>query len=589
MCGILGVYSQSGQLPSDASFTGAADTIQHRGPDDFGTFRNDEVLLGHRRLAIIDLNTGHQPIHNSDKSLWVVFNGEIYNYVELRQELGEDQFQTRSDCETPLLLYRRDGLDFARALRGMYALAIHDPAEGRLILARDPFGIKPLYYVETSEGFAFASEAQALVRAGFVTPEIDPLRREELLQLQFTCGADTILSPIKRVLPGETLVIQGGHIVERRRFPALPGGGPESISEDDALARLDKALKDSTIVHQRSDVPYGLFLSGGIDSSALLALMAELNDKPVVAFTAGFSGSGVHDERDHARMLAARVGADHHEVDFGEADFWETLPRIAAAMDDPAADYAILPTWKLASVAAQELKVVLCGEGGDELFAGYGRYRSLMRPWWMGGRNIRHRGTFDGLDVLRDPSVAWRDSIIGQEAVGTSRGRNRLQNAQAIDCADWLTNDLLTKLDRCLMAHGLEGRTPFLDPVVAEAAFRLPDSLKINKRLGKWLLREWLQDVLPEAKPFEKKRGFTVPVGEWISSHGTELGKLVARRDSIREIADPARVQAIFERSSGKREGFAAWTLLFYALWHRANVEGRAPGDGTVFDILEAS
>lgn len=584
MCGIAGIMMCGGQSPDTSVLDSMAKALSHRGPDGDGKHMAGPVGLVHTRLAIIDLETGDQPFYEPGGAA-LVGNGEIYNYVELRDVLCDVDFETHSDCEPPLHLYRRHGVDFAQHLRGMYALAIHDPAANRLVLSRDPFGIKPLYYIETDEFLAFASEAQALVKAGLCQPKIAGKRRDELLQLQFTCGAETIYGQIHRVLPGETLVIQGGRVVDRRRQYALPAGGVEKIDEASALQRLDKALRNSVAVHQRSDVPYGLFFSGGIDSTAVLAIMAELYEKPVTAFTAGFSGTEAHDERIHARKLAQKVNADFHEVDFSEADFWQTLPSIAAAMDDPAADYAILPTWKLALEAAQDFKVILCGEGGDELFAGYGRYRSMLRPWWMGGRTIRHRGSFDGLNVLREHSEAWRDSITGHEALSDLQGRSKLQAVQAIDCEDWLTNDLLIKLDRCLMAHGLEGRTPFLDPEVAKAAFRLPDNLKIQKRRGKWLLRQWLQGVMPEAEPFTKKRGFTVPVGEWINAKGNRLGELVARQECISEIAVPERVRDLF-KTAGKREGFAAWTLLFYALWHRANIQGLPHNDGTVFDVL---
>jgi asparagine synthase (glutamine-hydrolysing) len=249
------------------------------------------------------------------------------------------------------------------------------------------------------------------------------------------------------------------------------------------------------------------------------------------------------------------------------------------------ADYAILPTWKLAQTAAQGLKVILSGEGGDEIFAGYGRYRSVLRPWFLGGRTIRHRGNFQGLDVLRENSTAWRDGIATTEAVSHAQGRSRLQAAQAVDAADWLSNDLLTKLDRCLMAHGLEGRTPFLDPIVAEAAFRLPDNLKIRKGLGKYALRLWLQNVMPEAEPFSKKRGFTVPVGDWIASESGRLGGLIEEQEAIQRICKPGRAKDLFT-AGGKHKGFAAWILLFFALWAKHHIEGVDIRQASVFDAL---
>ena len=585
MCGIAGLMSRDGVTPDASMLDRFARALGHRGPDGEGKYLVDPVAMVQTRLAIIDLKTGDQPFFEPGGAT-LIANAEIYNFQELRAELTDVNFTSASDCELPLHLYRRDGLDFVNALRGMYAIAIHDPAESRLVLTRDPFGIKPLYYVETPNVFAFASEPHALIDAGMTAPILNERRRDEVLNLQFTCGRETIFQGVNRVLPGETLVVRGGHIVERRRRPALPSGAPRLQSSENALETLDAALENSVMMHQRSDVPYGLFLSGGIDSSSLLTLMSRLNDTPVRAFTAGFGGTSVNDERDHARMLAHSVGAEFHGVDFTEDDFWSLLPRIAASIDDPAADYAVLPTWKLASVAAEELKVVLCGEGSDELFGGYGRYRSALRPWWLGGRTMRARGVLDGLQVLRTESAGWRDEFAAAETMANTPERTRLQIAQATDIADWLPNDLLTKLDRCLMAHGLEGRTPFLDPRISEVAFLLPDNLKIQKRQGKWLLRTWLENVMPKAKPFARKRGFTVPVGEWMNRRGAKLGELVAKSPAIRDICVAGEVQKLYT-SEQKRPRLAGWNLLFYALWHRRHIEGLAP-EGGVFDTLSA-
>ncbi len=585
MCGIAGIMTRTGTAPDPALIERFKRDLRHRGPDGDGIHASGNLAMVQTRLAIIDLETGDQPLLEPGGAA-LIANGEIYNYVELRQELADVAFATQSDCEPPLHLYRRRGVAFASALRGMYAIAIHDPAQELLLLARDPFGIKPLYYVEGPDFFAFASEPRALINAGLVKADVVPERRDELLQLQFTCGRETIFRRINRVLPGETLVVRDARVVDRHRIAALPDAGAPATPADEALDRLDAALEDSVRLHQRSDVPYGLFLSGGVDSSVVLAMMARLNDRPVRTYTVGFSGTRVADERAHAREIARLVGAEHTEIEFDEEDFWTLLPRIVADMDDPAADYAILPSWKLARTAAQDLKVVLSGEGGDELFAGYGRYRSLSRPWWLGGRSIRAKGIFDGRGVLRTNNTTWRDGITAAEVTAARPARTRLQVAQATDCADWLPNDLLTKLDRCLMAHGLEGRTPLLDPAVANVAFNLPDELKLRDRLGKWLLRSWLARVMPDAKPFERKRGFTVPVGEWILKDGKRLGKLVSACPAIQEIAWPDAVARLYS-TDGKRAGFAAWTLLFYALWHRRHIEGIDPG-GSVLDVLSA-
>ena len=578
MCGIAGLMRREGQPPDPAVLARLAGALAHRGPDGSGTHIEADTGLVQTRLAIIDLATGDQPFYGPGR-LALVANGEVYNYQALREALGPERFRTRSDCEPPLALYADEGEAGLDRLRGMYALALHDAARGRLLLARDPFGIKPLYYAEGAHGLAFASEPQALIDAGLASRTLISEKAVELLQLQFTTGRQTIYRDICRVLPGETLVAQGGRIVSRRRRPALPAGAPEPWDEAEALSRLEQALRESVRLHLQSDVGYGLFLSGGIDSSLLLALMAAESGRPVQAYTAGFPGTGVHDERAQAAAFAAECGAVHREVTFGEADFWTLLPQAAAALDDPAADYATLPTFKLASVAAQEQKVVLSGEGGDELFAGYGRYRKALRPWWRGGRALRSRGALDRSGVLRLADGSWRTGVGEAEAAALAgnAGRSRLQVAQAADCADWLPNDLLIKLDRCLMAHGLEGRTPYLDPQVAGVAFRLPDGLKVRGRTGKWLQRKLLQQYFPRFDAFAPKRGFTVPVAEWIRARDPVLASLVASQPGIAELCHPGKVQAVFA-AGGKHAGQAAWSLLFYALWHHIHALGRAPG-----------
>ena len=585
MCGIAGLALHPGSPPpAPATIAALTAALAHRGPDGTGQAAVGRIALLQTRLAIVDVAGGDQPLYAGPAAL--VANGEIYNDPALRTAMPETRFSTGSDCEPPLHLWLRDGPAYAAQLRGMFAIAVHGRIARTLTLSRDPFGIKPLYTAPIPGGLAFASEPQALLTAGLVPRTLRPAAREELLQTQFTSGADTIFEGIQRVLPGETLQIADGHILDRHRTPALPDGPPESITEDAALARLDRALMESVDLHQRSDVPYGMFLSGGVDSAAILATMARLNSRPVLAYTAGFDAPGAADERGHAAAVARAAGAHHETLEITEAMVWRHLPEIVACMDDPAADYAIIPSWFLARRARQDVKVVLCGEGGDEIFGGYGRYRSAMRPWWQGGRVMRGRGAFDKLDVLRARPQGWRDGLAAAEAAAARPGRTRLQTAQATDVADWLPHDLLLKLDRCLMAHAVEGRTPLLDPAVTAAAFRLPDAMKVRDGRGKWLLRQWLSRAMPEARPFAPKQGFTVPVGAWIGAQGACLGPLVAAQPGIAEIADPTRVTALFRAAAtGRHEGFAAWTLLFYALWHRTHIGGLAPA-GDVFETL---
>ena len=586
MCGIAGLILSSSAAPPDpAVLSKLIDSLHHRGPDGTGHAVVGRVALVHNRLSIIDLVTGDQPLFAGSATL--VCNGEVYNYRELRAGMPDVKFATNSDCEPPLHLWLQDGADYAQSMRGMYAVAIHERNARTVTLTRDAFGIKPLYTAPVAGGMAFSSEPRAMLESGLVARKVRAAARDELLQLQFTTGADTIFEGIQRVLPGETLTCADGHIIDRRRISPLPDGGPETIDEDAALKRLDKALEESVDLHQRSDVPYGMFLSGGIDSATLIALMARLNKDPVVAFTAGFDSPGAADERDHAAAVAKAVGAKHETIEVNEKMVWDHLPEIVACMDDPTADYAIIPTWFLARRARQDVKVVLSGEGGDEIFGGYDRYRRAMRPWWLGGQTPWLGGSFDKVNVLREKPVHWRDGMAAAEARVAELGLSRLASAQALDIADWLPHDLLLKLDRCLMAHAIEGRTPFLDKGVAEAAFRLPDGLKVRDGMGKWILRKWLEKNLPVARPFAPKQGFTVPVGEWIKGRGTELGKLVAAQPGVAEIAYPEKVEALFANIGRWRHGFACWKLLFYALWHRRHIMGQEPV-GDVFATLSA-
>jgi asparagine synthase (glutamine-hydrolysing) (EC 6.3.5.4) len=583
MCGIAGIALKPGARIDPETLAALTRALAHRGPDGSGVHVSARAALVQTRLAIIDLATGDQPLFGAGSAL--VGNGEIYNNPELRARLGAVGFATGSDCEPPLYLARA-AADFTPDLRGMYALAIDDGQAGRVLLARDEFGIKPLYISATARGTAFASEPQALVAAGLAAPGISTARLVELLQVQFTTGTRTVFTGIDRVAPGTTLAIAGDAVTPiAHHDPVRSGEAPRD--EEAALAALDAVLADSVAVHQRSDVPYGMFLSGGIDSAAILALMARLNEGKVLAMTAGFDTGTVADERDDAAASARAVGARHERIEIDAAMMWAHLPAIVAAMDDPVADYAIIPTWFLARHAKGSVKVILSGEGGDEMFAGYGRYRAAARPWPF-ARPMRRRGAFDGLGVLRDTGQGWRaglDEARSGVVGGSAPGCSALERAQREDIAGWLPNDLLLKLDRCLMAHAIEGRTPFVDREVARFAFALPDRLRARRGVGKYLLRRWLERHLPQARPFAPKQGFDVPVAAWIAARADELAPLVARAPIIQEMTVPGRVREIFSRAADKRAGVACWRLLFLALWHHRHGLGGS-GAGSVFDVL---
>lgn len=544
---------KNGAAPDGAALVEMQKALGKRGPDGAGSYTSGAVGLIHTRLAIIDPSGGHQPLIDS-KGRAIVFNGEIYNYIEIKRALtARYDFKTNSDTETILALYDKYGLDFVNHLRGMYAFALYDAALGRLILARDPFGIKPLYISENAQFLAFASEPKALFHGGFAATDIDMKTLRQVLARNYSQGSHTVYPDVERLPAGAMLVYEAGVRVSCTYREAVSPLRPQEIDEDVALAQLDSILDDTMRVHCRSDVGYGVFLSGGVDSSVIMKVLANqtLGSDRIKAYTAyfdveGTEGGAIGDERTYARAVADSCYADYREVPVGVEDFRALLPQIAAYMDDPVADYAILPTWKLASIAAKDQKVILCGEGGDELFAGYGRYRPR---WWKDWRNA-----FSPSSAVMSPH--W----------------TRLQRVQAVDIANYLPNDLLIKLDTCLMAHGLEGRTPFLDSDVAAFAFSLPDSLKLRGKDGKYLLKTWLHQNLPEAQPFRKKQGFTVPVGHWMAEDAAILSATLTNNVFVKNLLTSSELSSLPARLSDPKTAKECWSLLYLALWHMGKI-----------------
>lgn len=577
MCGIGGLVMKAGNDPLDIPLSRMREALATRGPDGTGTFIDGSLGFVHTRLAIIDPSGGHQPITDS-KGRTIVFNGEIYNYIELRDQLNNRyQFRTHSDTETILAAYECYGEDFIHHLRGMYAIALYDPAVQKLFLTRDPFGIKPLYIEDTPAHLAFASEPKALLAADLVSHEVSLSLLRSVIDGNYIKGPHTPYANIKRLAPGELRVYdltRNGDLIHHSYRSFLSVDPPVEYDEDTALERLGGILEDTVSVHCRSDVGYGVFLSGGVDSSAIMQCLSKLDPtNQIHTYTAYFEGAGGEDDRALAIAVARATGAIAHEVPFGAADFETLLPQIAAYMDDPVSDYAILPTWKLAATAAKDQKVVLCGEGGDELFAGYGRYRSR---WWKDWRKA--------FDAARP----WADDL-------TSPGHmapdwTGLQRRQAADIAEYLPNDLLIKLDTCLMAHGLEGRTPFLDWDVAGFAFALPDYLKLRDKTGKYLLKKWLARECPVSDPFRKKRGFTVPVGAWMNADHQRLSDLLSGHEFVKEILTAKERHSIAQRLASPDEAVQCWSLLYLTLWWTAKQQRAGVGQdgGKITEILAA-
>ncbi len=591
MCGIAGFYAAHNALdPRLQSYF--SESLSHRGPDGEGDFTTltasgEPVLLVHRRLSIVDLAQGKQPLIGQDsqaKEAVLILNGEIYNQDVLRKKYAAYPFKTASDCEPLLPFYFEKKEKFIDDIRGMYALALYDATSDYLILSCDPFGIKPLYYRTDDNGFAFASEIPALL---FPWEDALPLEKSaqmQALNLQFSCGQKTMFSGIYRLLPGETLFILGGEIKKSHRLPPLDYTQKQkNLGVQDALKEVEKSLLETLKIHLMADVPVGIFYSKGVDSSVLLKGLNLLGHLEIPAFHLVFEGESSPIPQDFP--LKARF----EEVLFQEEDFWRLLPLAAFIMDDFAADYAILPTLKLAEAAqAKGLRVILSGEGGDEIFAGYGRYKKATRFRLFGGRSLREKSLLHGLGLLKESSP-WRCDIMQAEReISEFKNLSALQKAQALDIEDWLPHDLMVKLDRTLMHFGIEGRPPFLDKVFANVGFFLKDSLKVRRGHGKWILKKWLEEQVG-LNFFEKKKGFTPPISRWISTKATCLGPLLKDQKALKGICVPEKVQDLFETLAQnptlKKEGMAAWVLLFYTLWYRIHVE-KISWKEDVFEIL---
>ncbi len=571
MCGIAGLSLAAGKQVAPVALRALSDALAHRGPDGKGVYVSGNVGLVHRRLSIIDVTGGAQPISDRHDKIHIVGNGEIYNFVALQRELEAAgvSLKTRSDTETALHLYARHGAAFVNRLEGMYALAIYDETSRTLVLCRDPFGIKPLYYARTDAGFAFASEPAALTKAGLRPAAVNRAGLGPFLNRQYLAGRDTLFAGIERVLPGEVLVVRDGAIVSRTRHPP-PLGGPQRHA--DAMRMLDGHLAEAVERHLQSEVPYGAFLSGGIDSSAMVIKMAAVAGT-IRTFTIGFASATVSDERAVAERLARELGTDHTAVLFDEDDFWSGLPAMCRAMDDLVADYAALPLLKLAEAAAPHVKVILSGEGGDEIFAGYGRYR---RGWWdtLRRRPFRGRGDLAGFERLFTADLSANHQ---PAPPAEASGLTRLQRRQARDIADWLPDDLLTKVDRCLMAHGIEGRVPYLDQRLAAFGFGLPDRLKVRGRIGKHILKAWLKSERDWMDVWARKRGFTVPIQDWLNRRRETLARYLAKNDGVQEVVHPLALETLLGAPLDRKAAKLVFSLLCFGLWHEIHVGGGAP------------
>jgi len=591
MCGIAGMLVRHGRADEGALGRMAA-ALAHRGPDDLGVHVAGPLGLANGRLSIIDLEHGHQPM--VDERFALVANGEIYNYIELRRDLEARgrSFETGSDSETILHAYALDGLKALPSLNGMFAFALHDAGARELVLARDRLGIKPLYYAELPDRLLFASEIKALLAVWPREPELDPRALLQFLQNRFNTGEAVLVRGIRRVPPGTALIVDAELRVREHRYWSPLDVQPRRLDAAEAAEEFEPLFRRVMLEHLRSDVPYGLFLSSGVDSGSLLAMISEMSDRPVRTFSAGYGDVRAGDELSHATAIARHFDAKHTEVVLDRHAVFRRLPYTVWSTDDLLHDYASLPTSFLAEQAASELKVVLTGEGGDEVFAGYGRYRRNPLQRWAknlvapGSGGFRTRGYWVSRwarrafgPELKAASAARRAPFIAAWQV-TPPSWGHVARAQYVDLTTYLADDLMVKLDRVLMGFGLEGRVPFLDHRVVEFGLALPDSLKVGGRHGKLMLKRWAERRLPHEHVWRRKRGFFVPIRQWLRGDFlNQLAVLLPRNPVIRRWFSPDGVAALVrEQQAGGNASRAVWGLMQIAIWNRIFVEGHRPG-----------
>ncbi len=625
MCGIAGIAAFDPRRDIDA-----ADVIpmlrklQHRGPDDEGVHCGAGVALGHRRLSVIDLDGGHQPLCGRSASTSITVNGEIYNYRELRAELEQrgHVFRTASDCEVAAHAYDAYGLDFLDRLDGMFALALWDATANRLILARDRMGEKPLFYMERDGLLLFASELTAILAHPAVQPSIDPTALTQYLALEYVPSPMSMVGGVRKLEPGSALILENGAIRTLCYWSVDPRTREPIPRYEDAVDQLRHLLRDAVASRLVSDVPLGVFLSGGLDSSTVAALAAR--EGALETFSIGFTEASF-DETSYARQVATHIGSNHHERIVSGSEMPALVPRLGGWLDEPIGDASILPTAILSGFARARVTVALGGDGGDELFAGYPMHQAhrvagaarAMPDALHGLARVAARAmpvshdnftaAFKALSFLRGAAAPapynhalWMSSFSPTEQRGLlspalyaaaspdrhafaaieshwaeSEGAPLLARATHLDATTYLPNDILTKVDRASMAVALEVRAPFLARAVVDFAFSLPDAYRMQRLDGKRILKDAAAGLIPDAVIRRPKKGFGMPVGAWINGPLRELLRDTLAPDTLRAagIFDAAHVTRMIDehatRTADHRKPL--WTLLVFELWRQAN------------------
>jgi asparagine synthase (glutamine-hydrolysing) len=627
MCGICGIVSiDGGPLDGERTVRSMMQALVHRGPDDEGIYVGDRAVLGHRRLSIIDLESGHQPISNEDGSVWIVFNGEIYNYRELRADLlaRGHVFRTNTDTEVIVHLYEEHGRDCVTRLNGMFALAIWDDRNKTLMLSRDRVGIKPLYYTKNGGNLSFASEIKALLTDRRIPRKVNLAAMDAGLSHLFGAGPETLLDGIFKLLPGHTLVVSDSKVREFEYWDLRFGTSEEQENEAAITESLDRLLEDVVAGHMISDVPVGVLLSGGVDSTAMLSYAAQQTNQRIKTFTVGFSGAEFADERPFARLAAQSFGSEHHEITVSSDQFRDFLAGYVWHMEELICEPPAIALHYVTQLARQHVKVLISGEGGDEAFAGYQNYRNLL---WL--ERIKKLGPivsgavalgFDALGAiqrhprwprfaraLREPLSGYYqsrtsgrpDNHHGQrshlysagllaelQATDTNRYFRTLFDRVAtqpplnqmlyVDSKSWLPDDLLVKADKITMASSVELRVPLLDHRILEFAASLPTRWKVRGMETKYILKRTLRSRVPQEILRRPKTGFPVPYETWMRGDLRDYVRslLLDQRTINRGYFVSGAVRALVSRfEAGAPLGPEVFSLVTLELWHRQFID----------------
>ncbi|WP_075982664.1 asparagine synthase (glutamine-hydrolyzing) [Bacillus massilinigeriensis] len=614
MCGFIGCVHEKAQDYRDEQkqlFENMNTIITHRGPDDDGYFYDDHIQFGFRRLSIIDIESGHQPLTYENERYWIIFNGEVYNYVELREELLKEglTFETSSDTEVIIALYSHIKEKAAEKLRGMFSFVIWDKQEQTLYGARDPFGIKPFFYYEDGEKIYFASEKKSILLA----LENDVINYDSLqhyLTYQFVPEPMTMSEGIAKLEPGHYFTKKIGSPMEIKRYWKA-AFHPVQKSEQDFVKEIRDVLFDSVEKHMRADVPVGSFLSGGIDSSIIASIAKEFHPA-IKTFSVGFERNGFS-EIDVAKETAEKLGVENFSYVISPEEYMNEVPKIMWHMDDPLADPACVPLYFVAREARKHVTVVLSGEGADELFGGYNIYRepqdlevfnkipsvfkgflrliAKMMPEGMRGKSFIERGLTpmeeryignakmflesEKEQLLNVYKKELNYTDITKKLYEESRGYDPVDRMQYIDIHTWMRGDILLKADKTTMAHSLELRVPFLDKEVFEVASKIPTSLKTTNGTTKYILRKAVEGVVPDHVLNRKKLGFPVPIRHWLKDEMNDWAKTIIRESNTDHLINKAYVLGLLEdHCQGKADNSRKiWTVLMFMVWHQVYME----------------